>query len=149
MGGSVARSTDGLIGMLATGRWAFPGTATSASPQDTWHALGHEVSLVVTGITPAEHARRSIGLMPFDVLVWGAGEPSELRDERAKAVRIGSSAAGTLSSSCRRLAIRPGPARPSNELHDIMPAVTVARKRARTSRLPRPGDAQAHITRRA
>jgi len=68
---------------------------------------------------------RSIGLMPFDVLVWGAGEPSELRDERAKSgAGLGRSAAGTFVIILPAVGDQTWTSKTSNELHDIMPAVT-------------------------
>lgn len=49
--------------------------------------FGHELTRVESGLIPAELPDRWQGLAPFDFLVWGGGDPGELRAERASAVR--------------------------------------------------------------
>lgn len=49
--------------------------------------FGQELTRVESGLVPAELPDRWQGLAPFDFLVWGGGDPGELRAERASAVR--------------------------------------------------------------
>jgi len=49
--------------------------------------FGQELTRVESGLSPAELPDRWQGLAPFDFLVWGGGDPGELRAERATAVR--------------------------------------------------------------
>lgn len=49
--------------------------------------FGHELTRVESGLSPAELPDRWQGLAAFDFLVWGGGDPGELRAERATAVR--------------------------------------------------------------
>ncbi len=49
--------------------------------------FGQELTRVESGLSPAELPDRWQGLAAFDFLVWGGGDPGELRAERATAVR--------------------------------------------------------------
>jgi hypothetical protein len=126
--GSVAKSTDGMIGMMGNrelGLQMYMGGQNSTG--EPWHPYGHEKSDVLLGITPADLPDRWMGLRQFDVLVWGQGDPAELRGDRANAVREWVKRGGHL------VVILPGVGQTwtnanSNDLIDIMPAVSVARK---------------------
>jgi hypothetical protein len=127
-GTSLAKDTDGMLGMMGQrdlGLQLYMGGQGSFG--EAWHPQGHERSDIVLGITPADLPDRWMGLRELDALVWGQGDPAELRGERAVAVREWVKRGGHL------IIILPGvgqtwtnPA--SNDLIDIMPTVSVARK---------------------
>jgi hypothetical protein len=126
--GSVAKSTDGMIGMMGNrelGLQMYMGGQNSTG--EPWHPLGHEKSDILLGITPGDLPDRWMGLRQLDVLVWGTGDPAELRGDRAVAVRDWVKRGGHL------VVILPGVGQTwtnanSNDLIDIMPAVSVSRK---------------------
>jgi hypothetical protein len=128
MGGSVLKATDGIIGMMGSrelGLQMYFGGANSTG--EAWHPQGHERSAIAMGINPADLPDRWQGLRQFDAIVWGQGDPAELRGDRATAVREWVKRGGHL------IIILPGVGQTwtngnSNELFDIMPAVAVSRK---------------------
>ena len=128
MGGSILKATDGIIGMLGTrelGLQLYYGGANSTG--EAWHPQGHERSAIAMGITPADLPDRWMGLRQFDAIVWGQGDPAELRGDRAVALRDWVKRGGHL------IIILPGVGQTwtnanSNDLIDIMPAVSVSRK---------------------
>jgi hypothetical protein len=128
MGSSMVKPTEGLIGMMGArelGLQMYMGGQGNFS--EPWHPQGHEKTDIVMGITPADLPDRWVGLRQFDALVWGQGDPAELRGERATAVREWVKRGGHL------IIILPGVGQTwtnaaSNDLIDIMPLVSVARK---------------------
>lgn len=82
------RLRPGTVGMMAVvGPRALGLRAYSLrTGAENHHAMGHEVTEIVDGITPADLPDRWMGLAPFDVVVWGAGEVSELQERRADAI---------------------------------------------------------------
>jgi hypothetical protein len=126
--GSVRASEEGMnlvIGSRALGlnRYYIRNPNTSG---DTWHLRGHELTEAVLASTPAELPDRWMGYQSFDTVVWSQGDPAELRGERARALRDWVERGGHL------IIIMPPVGqtwtnKASNELHDIMPVVSVSR----------------------
>ncbi|MCC6675531.1 MAG: hypothetical protein IT436_00170 [Phycisphaerales bacterium] len=88
---------------------------------------GHERVRIVNGIQPEDAPDRWMGWAPFRVIVWGAGDPGKLRGDRARALREWVERGGHL------VVVLPGYGEtwtnPSaNELHDLLPAVKLARR---------------------
>jgi hypothetical protein len=133
-GGAVRDATEGLIGVLgqrALGLLRYQHATEEGGGGDgnsaPWHPYAHERTQILVGITPSDLPDRWMGLAPMSALVWGQGEVSELRGERAKALRDWIRRGGHL------VVILPpvgqtwsNPA--SNELHDLMPLVAVQRQ---------------------
>ncbi|QQS09282.1 MAG: hypothetical protein IPK69_01240 [Phycisphaerales bacterium] len=126
--GSPIPSTAGLIGVLGPGHFGLadyrdqmqgggPGVSTFAQ----------EVNEVVSGMSVDDLPDRWQGLSVFDVIVWGRGEPGALRGERAKAMREWITRGGHLVivlPSVGQTWSNPS----TNELYDLMPAVTIGRR---------------------
>lgn len=109
------------FGLTQYSQVVSPGTFPQSMP------LGHEVTQVVAGLTPADLPDQWTGLANASVLVWGNGEITELRAERAKAVRQWVMRGGHL------VVILPAVGQAwtnsnSNELYDIMPDVSIQRR---------------------
>src|SRR5262245_45470236 len=126
LGSSVLPKTDGLIGMMGSRYLGLRNYALRPNGE-AWHPMNHEVWEIATGINPADLPDRWLGLVPFEALVWGQGEISELRPDRASAVREWVQRGGHL------VVVLPPVGQTwtnptSNELHDIMPVVSVARQ---------------------
>lgn len=88
---------------------------------------GHERIRVVNGIQPEDAPDRWLGWAPYRVIVWGAGDPGRLRGDRARALREWVERGGHL------VVLLPGFGETwtnaaSNELHDLLPAVKLARR---------------------
>jgi len=91
-----------------------------------WALLGHEATEVV-GLTPGEVPDRWFGLAPFEALVWGAGDPSELRGERAAAVVEWVRRGGHLVVVMPPVG-QTWTSRESNELYELLPSVRITRR---------------------
>lgn len=125
LGGSVLPANVGLMGTM--GQRALGLRQYSARDGNEAIAKrGHELTEVALGLTPADFPDRWMGLSAYEAVVWAAGEPSELRGDRAKAARDWVLRGGHLV-----IVLPPvgqtftSPA--SNELYDLIPAVAVAR----------------------
>jgi hypothetical protein len=126
-GGSVVRSSEGLMAILGNRPLGMDMYNDRPPSGETWHPRGHEVTQLVLGLTPADMPDRLHGLKPFDAVVWGQGDPAELRGERANAVRDWVEQGGhfiVVLPSVGQTWTNPA----SNDLHDIMPTVAVSRR---------------------
>lgn len=97
------------------------------TPNSPYSRLLHELTQVATGLKPATMPDRWMGLAAFDTLLWGSGEITELREERARALREWVQRGGHL------IIVLPPVGQQwmnptSNDLYNIMPAVTVNRR---------------------
>jgi len=122
----LAESSRGLAAIVGTRHMGLAGYTVSVGNGAT-AAYGHEPLEPVTGLTPDELPDRWVGLMAFDVLIWGSGEPAELRGDRAAAIREWVYRGGHL------VIIMPpvgqswtSPA--NNELYNLLPAVSIQRQ---------------------
>ncbi len=99
-----------------------------AGAKGTYTPYGHEATEVVTGLTPAGMPDRWMGYAPMWGLVWGPGvEPTEVRGDQARAVREWVERGGHL------VVVLPSVGQQwtnpeTNELHSIMPVVSVSRR---------------------
>jgi hypothetical protein len=124
--GSVRDPSSGIIGVIGTrpmGLRAY----SAATPNGRSSMHSHEIIDVVMGITPAAMPDRWMGLLPFDAIVWAQGSPAELRDTRSRALREYVLHGGHLIIILPSIGQTWTDQR-SNDLFDIMPAVTVSRK---------------------
>lgn len=117
---------ESMIGVVASPTYGLSKYSQSVG-SDRWAPLGHELTRVVNAIRPAEMPDRWIGLLPYEVLVWGTEEPTELRGERAQALIEWVKRGGHLviilpaaSQSWTNAA--------SNELYGLLPAVRITRR---------------------
>lgn len=97
------------------------------TPNSPYSRLLHELTQVATRIKPGTLPDRWMGLAAFDTLLWGSGEITELREERARALREWVQRGGHL------IIVLPPVGQQwmnptSNDLYNIMPAVTVNRR---------------------
>ncbi|HRJ49336.1 MAG TPA: hypothetical protein PKU91_02310, partial [Phycisphaerales bacterium] len=94
--------------------------------QGNTSAHGHEVARIITGLRPADLPDRWMGYTGLDAVVWGSGDPAEVRGDRAAALREWVHRGGHF------IVIMPVAGQAwtnatSNELHDLLPAVTITR----------------------
>ncbi|MFO0858298.1 MAG: hypothetical protein U0640_13195 [Phycisphaerales bacterium] len=95
---------------------------------------GHELIQVITGLKPNTMPDRWMGLAQFDTIVWASGEITELRSDRALALSQWVQRGGHLIIVLPPVGqqwLNPQ----SNDIYNIMPAVTVNR-RENTDMLP-------------
>lgn len=127
---SVQHPAQGLIGVVgerSLGLAPYNGLSLSTGgPNDVFHPYTHENSFFAVGLTGAEMPDRWMGLTQFDVIVWGKGEPGELRGDKANAMREWITRGGHL------VVVLPAVGQnwtneKVNELFDVMPQVAVAR----------------------
>ncbi len=124
--GSVRESSSGLIAMIGTKPLGLRGYS-AATPNGRSSLHSNEIIDVVMGISPAAMPDRWVGLLPFEAVVWAQGSPAELRDTRARALREYVQHGGHLIIILPSIGQTWTDQR-SNELFDIMPTVSVARK---------------------
>lgn len=115
----------GLLGMV--GNRAMSLTRYGVRNQgERWRVLGHELQEYVS-MTPAELPDRWMGYAPFESIVWGIGEPGEVRGERAAALKEWINRGGHLV-----IVLPPVGENWTNpsasELNDLFPRVTVRRR---------------------
>ncbi|CAG0948464.1 hypothetical protein PHYC_00030 [Phycisphaerales bacterium] len=124
---AVLKPTQSIIGMMggrSLGLLKYTGGATRTN--EDFHPLGHECAELANGIKPAELPDRWMGLAPMEVLVWGEGDPVDLRGDRAAAVRDWVERGGHLVIILPQVG-QTWTNPQSNELHEIMPLVAVQR----------------------
>lgn len=122
----LAESSRGLAAIVGTRHMGLAGYTVSVGNGAT-AAFGHEPLEPVTGLTPDELPDRWVGLMAYDTLIWGAGEPAELRGDRAAAIREWVYRGGHL------VVIMPPVGQSwtsanNNELYNLLPAVSIQRQ---------------------
>lgn len=123
-GGAVIEPTVGMIGVIGARGLGLQQYSDRAGVNNPWHKIANEVTEITTGITPEDVPDRWIGLSQFEAIVWADGDPAKLRGDRARAMRDYIMQGGHLIivlPSVGQTWTNPS----SNELHDIMPAVTV------------------------
>lgn len=124
---AVRQATQGIIGMMggrALGLMKYSGGATRSN--EPFHPLGHESAEIANGIKPSDLPDRWMGLAPMEVLVWGEGDPVDLRGDRATAVRDWVERGGHLVIILPQVG-QTWTNPQSNEIHEIMPLVAVQR----------------------
>lgn len=124
-GRAVIGGTQGMIGVLGD-RTLGLGKYMQTNGNDPWHAFGHERTEVVDGIKPDDLPDRWMGLHAMSTLVWGTGSPSELRGDRAKALREWVERGGHFVIVLPQVG-QTWTNAASNDLIDIMPVVAVKR----------------------
>jgi hypothetical protein len=115
----------GLIGVIGSSTMGLR-LYSLREPSGGWSLLGHEATEVVPGLTPADLPDRWYGLAPFEALIWGAGDPAELRGERAAAVAEWVRRGGHLVVVFPPVG-QTWTSRESNELYDLLPLVRITR----------------------
>lgn len=117
-----------VLGDRALGLGTYAGgDSDGAQNQRSFHPRGHERTELALGVTPARMPDRWMGLASLDALVWAAGDPAELRGERARALREWVTRGGHLVVVLPQVG-QTWTNPQSNELHDIMPVVAVQRQ---------------------
>lgn len=117
----------GLIGIIGKTPSAYGLTDYSLTiPGTPYPPFGHEPIGVVTGIVPEDLPDRWMGLMQFSTLVWGSGQPEDIRGERATALREWVSRGGghlviILPAQSWQKWTNPA----ANELYSLMPIVSI------------------------
>jgi hypothetical protein len=119
--------TLGLIGLVGTRPLGLQTYSRQNTTTPGIHELGNHASVLVTGLTPDEFPDRWMGLAPYEAIVWVDGEPARLRGDRARALREWVMRGGHLIIVLP-LVGQTWLSPTSNELYDIMPAVSVERR---------------------
>lgn len=83
----VVRPGVGLMGVVGPNDFDLQTLSEQLSPTEAFMPYAHESTRLARGLLPAEFPDRWQGLAAFDVIVWGGGEPSELRPEARRAIR--------------------------------------------------------------
>jgi hypothetical protein len=122
----LAESSRGLAAIVGTRHMGLAGYTVSVGNGAT-AAYGHEPLEPVTGLTPDELPDRWVGLMAFDVLIWGSGEPAELRGDRAAAIREWVYRGGHLVIIMPPVG-QSWTSAANNELYNLLPAVSIQRQ---------------------
>jgi hypothetical protein len=119
---------EGVIGVVAGGNISYGmadyGLTDGNNP---WPVAGHELIKIIEGLRPVDLPDRWMGYSGWSAIVWGTGEPSELRGDRAAALREWVRRGGHL------IIILPTAGQTwtnaqTNELFDILPTVSVSRR---------------------
>ncbi len=122
----VVSSSSSMIGVLgrspAGGLSAYPVRALNLDHPGT----AHELTEVITDLSPLDLPDRWMGLRQFESILWLAGEPGELTDRQADAVREWVMRGGHLVISIPSVGQSWTSPR-NNPLHALLPAVTIER----------------------
>jgi hypothetical protein len=123
---SVVEPSVGLMAIVGNSGYAL-GRYSARMAGEPWSPKGHEILEIAPRLAPEDLPDRWQGLTQFDVVVWGSGDPGELRGDRAKALREWVERGGHL------VVVLPPVGetwtnRISNELFDLLPAVAIVRK---------------------
>jgi hypothetical protein len=116
----------GMFGLVGTGRYGLKGYAMPPTGEHFGY-FTHEAYEMVDGLTPGDLPDHYAGLSPLEFLVWASGEPSELRAERASALRHWIARGGHLVVILPAIG-QSWTSDASNELFDLLPAVTIQRR---------------------
>lgn len=127
-GMNVVEASVAMAGVIGTGGYGMLqySTRTNAAP---WTPLGHELLQVTPRLEPDELPDRWQGLASYSALVWGSGEPSELRGDRGRALREWVNRGGHLVIILPPVG-ETWTSAVSNELSDLLPAVRIERREA-------------------
>lgn len=118
---------DAVIGVVGTSSLSYGlGDYAIVDGSNPWSASGHEIIRTIEGLRTTDLPDRWMGYTSFDAMVWGAGDPLELRGDRASALREWVQRGGHL------IIIMPVAGQAwtnasANELHDLLPNVTISR----------------------
>lgn len=125
-GMNVVEPSVALAGVIGTGGYGMLqySTRINAAP---WTPLAHELLQVTPRMEPGELPDRWQGLASYSALVWGAGEPSELRGDRGRALREWVNRGGHLVIILPPVG-ETWTSAVSNELSDLLPAVRIERR---------------------
>ncbi len=128
---SLIPKTMGVLGVIGNDELALKRYAVRSDGgtlSGMYSPYGHEATELVPGLAPASLPDRWMGYAPMWALVWGPSvEPSQIRGEQARAIREWVERGGHL------VIVLPSVAQQwtnseSNELHDMLPVVTVNRR---------------------
>lgn len=125
--GQLRGPTEGLIGLIGTGNRPLGLSDYSVrNPNEAFSSRGQEVTSIVH-LTLDDLPDRWMGLAAMDTLVWGSGDVSQLRQEKARAIREWVERGGHL------IVILPTVGQTwttssANELFSLLPAVKVDRE---------------------
>lgn len=125
-GGKLVTPGLGMFGLMGTGRYGLKGYALPPTSEHFGYYT-HEAYEMVDGLTPADLPDHYAGLECLEFLVWANGEPSELRAERAAALRHWIARGGHLVVILPAIG-QTWTSDASNELFDLLPAVTIQRR---------------------
>jgi hypothetical protein len=83
----IAPAGVGLLGLVGTADFDLQSFSNQSAPTAPYLPFGHEMMELARSLTPAEFPDRWHGLAGFDTIVWGSGEPAELRTDSRRALR--------------------------------------------------------------
>ncbi|GMV25012.1 MAG: hypothetical protein AMXMBFR58_10430 [Phycisphaerae bacterium] len=116
---------DAAIGIVGTGGANY-GLADYGITDAQYSTSGHEIIQVMEGIRTTDLPDRWMGYAGIDAMVWGAGDPLEVRGERAAAIREWINRGGHLVVILP-VAGQSWTSAGANELAELLPAVTITR----------------------
>ncbi len=116
---------DAMFAIIGTTNLAF-GLGDYGITDGAWSASGHETVQITGGLRTGDLPDRWMGYAGYEVVVWGSGDPLEVRGDRAAALREWVTRGGHL------VVIMPVAGQAwtnatANELHDLLPSVTITR----------------------
>ena len=117
----------GMIGVIGKSPAGGLLDYTTVMEGQTLPTTANELTQVITDLTPQSLPDRWLGLAPYEALVWLAGDPGELRDRQAQALREWVQRGGRLVVCLPSVGQQWTTAR-SNPIHDLLPLVTVRRQ---------------------
>ncbi len=118
---------DGAIGVIGSTSQSYGlGDYSVTDAQGSSPASGHELIHIIEGLRGDALPDRWMGYSGVSAMVWGSGDPQELRGDKAAALREWVQRGGHL------IVILPVAGQAwtnasSNELYDLLPRVTIAR----------------------
>lgn len=118
---------DSVIGVVGAGSLGYGlGDYAVSDGQNSWAASSHELTRIIDGIRISDLPDRWIGYSGIDCLVWGSGDPLELRGDRASALREWVQRGGHLVV-IMPIAAQAWTNADANELYDLLPNVSITR----------------------
>ncbi len=121
------RAGDSLIGVLGRGPAANLVDYAITLTQPAIPLTANELTQVVTDLSPASLPDRWMGLAQYESIVWLTGDPGELTDRQAQALREWVQRGGRLFIALPSVGQQWTAAR-SNPLYDILPLVSIRRE---------------------
>lgn len=119
---------DAAIAIISTSNNSYGlGEYALTDSMGSWSASGHEVIRTIEGLRTAELPDRWMGYNGLEAVVWGVGDPLEIRGDRAAAIREWVRRGGHLVI-IMPVAGQSWTNASANELYDLLPNVTIARR---------------------
>lgn len=121
------RAGDSLIGVLGRGPAANLVDYSITASQPPIPLTANELTQVITDLSPGALPDRWMGLAQYESIVWLSGDPGELTDRQAQALREWVQRGGRLYIALPSVGQQWTAAR-SNPIYDMLPLVSIRRE---------------------